>query len=306
MTKKHSFEFVYNYFKEQKCELLETEYINARTKMKYECKCKNESKITFDNFKNGVRCKICQNNLMKHTYKFVYNYFKQQDCELLETEYINNETKMKYRCKCDNQAEITFGHFQSGVRCMKCSGSEQLTYDFVYNYFKEQSCHLLETEYINNSIKMKYICECKNEAFITFNGFKTGHRCNLCKYKTQKKLFNWLKENFINYTIKNEMKFEWAKTEKSYLRYDFYITELNLIIELDGKQHFEQVSNWSSPEEQQINDNFKNKLANKNGYRMIRICQQIVLRDKENWDNQLKNAIENTSQLIKIGSIYNI
>jgi Tfp pilus assembly ATPase PilU len=42
------------------------------------------------------------------------------------------------------------------------------------------------------------------------------------------------------------------------------------------------------------------------GYRMIRICQKIVLADKENWENQLKNAINSEEELIKIGSIYKI
>lgn len=32
-------------------------------------------------------------------------------------------------------------------------------------------------------------------------------------------------------------------------------------LELDGQQHFIQISNWESPEETQENDNFKNKLA---------------------------------------------
>ena len=35
---------------------------------------------------------------MKFTYEYVYNYFKEQKCKLLETEYINSSTKMKYKC----------------------------------------------------------------------------------------------------------------------------------------------------------------------------------------------------------------
>jgi very-short-patch-repair endonuclease len=78
----------------------------------------------------------------------------------------------------------------------------------------------------------------------------------------------------------------------------------NIIIELDGKQHFEQVSNWQSPEENKINDSLKNKLANDNGYRMIRICQEIVLNDLEDWEIQLINSITTENTLINIGSVY--
>lgn len=42
----------------------------------------------------------------------------------------------------------------------------KLTYEFVKQYFKEQKCELLETEYINANTKMKYVCVCKNESYI--------------------------------------------------------------------------------------------------------------------------------------------
>jgi very-short-patch-repair endonuclease/predicted SPOUT superfamily RNA methylase MTH1 len=305
-TEKYTYEDIYNYFKEKGCELLETEYINVNTKMKYICVCENKSEITFSNFQRGSRCIKCSGN-EKLTYEYVYNFFKKQNCELISNEYINANTLMKYICECGHKSKITFGSFQRGTRCMKCSGNEKLTYEYVYNFFKKQNCELLDTKYINAITKMQYICKCQNKAFTTFNNFQQGHKCNFCKHKTQTKIFNWLKKHFPNYTIENEKVFTWSKTEKSYLRYDFYIQPLNIIIELDGEQHFKQVSNWSSPEEQQKNDNLKNTLAIENGYKIIRICQQIVWNDKEDWENQLKKSINvNVNEkLIKIGSIYN-
>jgi len=308
-NRKHTIESVSKYFKDQGCELLATEYINARSKMKYICKCGNESEITFDSFKNGVKCMKCSGS-EKFTYNFVQNFFKEQECQLLETKYINSKTKMKYRCKCKNESQITFKDFKNGQRCMECAlkiiKNQKYIFDDVYNYFKLQDCELLSKEYKSCNLKLEYKCICLHISTITFSKFLNGQRCNNCKYKTQLKLFNWLKQYYSNYTIQNEIKFEWAKTEKSYLRYDFYITELNLIIELDGKQHFEQVSNWSSPEKQQINDNLKNKLALSQGYKMIRICQQIVWNELEDWEKHLLQAINSKEELIKIGSVYKI
>jgi hypothetical protein len=37
---------------------------------------------------------------------------------------------------------------------------------------------------------------------------------------------------------------------------------------------------------------------------MIRICQEIVLNDIEDWDYQLINAIKNNETIIRIGKIY--
>ena len=183
MTVKFTYEDVYNYFKELKCELLETEYINCKTQMKYRCKCGNESKINFDSFKNkrGQGCIKCVGK-EKHNIKSVKETFKKHNCELLETEYINNSTKMKYRCKCGNESQITFQHFQKGVRCMKCSGNERLTYENVKIYFEEQNCELLETEYINAKTKMKYRCKCNNIDYVNYDNFVNGCRCNTCRW----------------------------------------------------------------------------------------------------------------------------
>lgn len=129
--------------------------------------------------------------------------------------------------------------------------------------------------------------------------------CPYCKNKTELKLLNWLKEK--QFKIKKQVIFEWAKNK----RYDFLLEDYKIIIELDGRQHFKQVSNWGSPEHNKKNDELKNKLANENGYKIIRICQEIVFYEKEAWENKLFNMINNliNSNVIsinKIGSIYNL
>jgi hypothetical protein len=179
MPKKLTFEFVNKYFQEHNCELLETEYINSKTKMKYICKCGNNSDIIFSSFQTGNRCRTCSGS-EKLTIEFVKEEFKKQDCELLESIYINNKTKMKYRCSCGNNSEIIFNSFLRGRRCSKCGGSEKLTFDFVKEEFKKQNCTLLENDYINSSTNMKYNCSCGNESYITWDSFKQGIRCQKC------------------------------------------------------------------------------------------------------------------------------
>lgn len=53
------FEDVKKHFSDNGCELLETNYVNAHTLMNYKCICGAESRIVFDSFKNGNRCKDC-------------------------------------------------------------------------------------------------------------------------------------------------------------------------------------------------------------------------------------------------------
>lgn len=125
---------------------------------------------------------------VKFTYEDVYNYFTEQKCELLETEYINSSTKMKYKCICKNISFIFFSKFKQGQRCKKCNGKETYTYEYVTNFFQKQDCKLLETEYINNITNMNYICKCGNINNIKFSQFKNDKKCQNCLKNTLTKL----------------------------------------------------------------------------------------------------------------------
>lgn len=181
--------YIEQFFEEHGCKLLEKEYINNSTKMKYICSCGNISKISFANFQQGYRCKKCgtkrATNKTRCSLEHIEQYFKDHGCELMEKEYIKNSVKMRYRCKCENISEISFASFRKGSRCIKCSGSEKHTYKFVKQYFKDQGCELLEKEYKNNHYKMKYKCECGNISKISLNCFKKGQRCRKCANKKQ-------------------------------------------------------------------------------------------------------------------------
>ena len=114
-----------------------------------------------------------------------------------------------------------------------------------------------------------------------------------------------MKENF-NYDIIHDRSFEWCSNNTKPKRYDFIIEELKCIIELDGDQHFKQVSNWDSPENQLKNDIFKNQKAMENGYTMIRVYQPDIFKRDPETILKLILSIHRyrEPQLICIGEIY--
>ena len=84
-------------------------------------------------------------------------------------------------------------------------------------------------------------------------------------------------------------------TGRRQYRYDFLITLKNnktLIIELDGEQHFIQVSNWKTPFEQQIKDKYKEFKSRQHNIPLVRCLQVDVYKDCNNWDTHLQNAID--------------
>lgn len=79
----------------------------------------------------------------KYTYEFVFNYFNDRKCILLEKEYKSNTTKMKYICSCGRESTTRLSHFMKGYRCgcqnkfnslkhgHSCTGKKSTEY---YNY----------------------------------------------------------------------------------------------------------------------------------------------------------------------------
>ena len=128
-----------------------------------------------------------------------------------------------------------------------------------------------------------------------------GRGCSSCVWKTEGKLYDTLKSKYP--TIQRQFKADWCKN-KTYLPFDLCIEEDKTIIELDGGQHFIQVSNWSSPEHQFQNDIYKQKCANENGYSVIRLLQEDVLYDRYDWCKKIYHAIEEIKNSDEPKNIY--
>lgn len=64
-------------------------------------------------WKKGIR-------KQKYTYEEVLSLFRKRGCELLSTEYINNNSPLKYRCSCGNEAWTRLRTFNQGKLCRQC------------------------------------------------------------------------------------------------------------------------------------------------------------------------------------------
>jgi very-short-patch-repair endonuclease len=89
--------------------------------------------------------------------------------------------------------------------------------------------------------------------------------------KGEKSVMKFLENNNIKYI--REYKFQDCKNI-NYLRFDFYLPDYNLLIEYDGKQHFNSINIWGGLEglkKRKLNDEIKNKYCKKNGIPLLRI-----------------------------------
>jgi very-short-patch-repair endonuclease len=144
--------------------------------------------------------------------------------------------------------------------------------------------------------KFHFICnECNNSFESMINNVTSvinSTWCPTCKNKTEGIFLNWFIETYSDGLIEHQPKFDWCRNPDTnrYFPFDFVVEDLNLIIEIDGEQHFSQISNWDSPEKTFEYDKYKMKMAMENGYSIIRILQKNIWNDIDNWETKFNDV----------------
>jgi hypothetical protein len=121
--KKEMFEFVKNEFAKKGYIILSTEYITNRIKLSYKCShCNNINSMNWNKFQQNRECPYCKKNA-KPNIEQVAQLFIDRNLELLSTEYINNHTKLDYKCKkCDTIHSVKWNSLKdSGSGCPTCA-----------------------------------------------------------------------------------------------------------------------------------------------------------------------------------------
>jgi 5-methylcytosine-specific restriction endonuclease McrA len=191
---KFSFEAVKKTFEERGCKLLETEYQNDRTQLRYLARCGHERTSTFNNFVRGKGdlCRQCrykkngdQRALGEEKIKAA---FEAEGCRVLNFGFRTNTDAVRYIALCGHENVSDYAHFisqKAGRVCNACSKSIRYQYDYVRERFEEEGCELLETEYRNCKTKMRYVAQCGHESTITFDAFlnseRGSKRCRNCQ-----------------------------------------------------------------------------------------------------------------------------
>jgi very-short-patch-repair endonuclease len=165
--------------------------------------------------------------------------------------------------------------------------------------------NLLSRQIFNSSHnKYNFECEQKHKFSKMISNIIKKSWCPYCVNKTEQILFDKLNPIYTN--LQQQYRIDWCKSDTTYKYYpfDFVLEEQKIIIELDGRQHFEQVRNWDNPDKTQERDKYKMKQANNNGYSVIRLLQEDVYYDTYQWLEELKINIEKIITESKVQNIF--
>lgn len=118
----------------------------------------------------------------------------------------------------------------------------------------------------------------------------SGYWCPYCKKKTEAILNAFLEEE---YPIKKQARFDWCRFSETnnIMPFDVMRKDYPILIELDGNQHFTQISNWGTPENIQKKDVEKIQLSVQNGYSIIHLPQEDLWHHRYDWKSALQEMM---------------
>lgn len=268
-------------------------YINSRTKI--EIFCKEHDRIFYQIPNNHIQgrtgCTECEKIVFKQSRSINNKKFIEQakathgdKYNYTLVNYLNWKTKVKIICKKHGIFEqIPLGHKQ-GQGCPKCKAEKaSLTFrsskdDFVAKATKVHNNKYSydKTLYSNNSTKIAITCPVHGDFHQLPAVHLRGSGCQSCmQSKGEIKVKNYLEDKNIFYEPRK--KFCECRYKKP-LFFDFFLPQYNIVIEFDGRQHFEPVQfsrdslkNEKSFKIGKIRDRIKDLFCKNNHIKMIRI-----------------------------------
>lgn len=254
---------------------------NNHTSKRQGCqKCTNELKSKIQS--QGIE-KFLEKSKKIHGEKYLYT----------EVEYHNVNTPVTIKCpKHGNFSQRPFNHLQ-GSGCPKC-GRESITSDTIK--FIEKTTKVHDNRYNYDKVnytgalnKVTITCPIHGDFSQTPNDHLKGTGCPDCSESKGEKHIAELLTN-KNITFIRQKTFEDCKGKFRKLLFDFYLPEYNILIEYDGRQHFEAFDFFGGDvglQRVKLHDKIKNEYADKNNIKLIRIkyttqldgFQEILLKE---------------------------
>lgn len=120
-------------------------------------------------------------------------------------------------------------------------------------------------------------CDCGKDIDVAVSNLLRQHTLSCgCRHRSKWEVFigNYLNTLNINYVTEHRFKNCTNLKGSDTLPFDFYIKDLNAVIEYDGLHHYEPVVGWGGDEKFKItqeNDKIKNNYCKNNGIRLLRI-----------------------------------
>ena len=277
------------------------DYVNNKTKIKHKCqKCNAIYSQRPDHHLKGNGCKRCaleytatltRISKTRHEYEL---YCKKHGYDLPLSGFTKSSDYIEFRCNnCGKLYTQRVSSHNSGCSCQICANKKNNSYRNSLKTRKQYRQYIKECEYrnldppiedyVNSNTKINHKCR-KGHVYPQLpSSHLSGVGCPICKEsKGERFIRTYLDKHNIKYIPQKRFK---DLKDKTYLSYDFYLPNYNILIEYQGTQHYSQNEYFGGIKgfkKQQYHDKLKREYAKNNGYKLLELHYSLDTQDKIN------------------------
>ncbi|MGL5713319.1 MAG: hypothetical protein ACRCX7_07110 [Cetobacterium sp.] len=242
-------EYISNFIKDFMYEVAEgEEYLDSKTPIKFICKeCSSVFYRRWGNIQNSLnsKCPICSrgdgNANTRKTIDEVKSALKDKDLEVLSESISGVYDKILVRCvRCGIEYNTVVRDAMKSKGCKHCTKykphKNKKDVSFVLNLVEGRFDILNIEKYKNMLTKLKFRCKKGHEWETTTKAISLGHGCPACNISKGEQYVRGTLSGFGVY-FKEQYSYQDCKY-KNVLRFDFYIPNINTLIEVQGTQHY--------------------------------------------------------------------
>lgn len=273
-------------------EILSKEYINNNTKINCKCKkCEYEWQTITKTLLRGNNCPQCSGNIRLNINSLKDNI--RDDVEILSTEYKNNHSKLKCKCKnCNNEWETSAKCLLKKRGCPKCGAIKSAeSKRFTLCNIKDRVSVILPNieilrskEYKNTHDRINCKCvKCGKEWKPQAYSLLQGKGCPRCAKKESK-----IEVAFLSH-------FKGWQKDRSILNgkeLDAYFKDKKVAIEVNGMF-------WHSEEQGKDRDYHlqKTKGCEAQGIKLFHFFDSELVEKQDICESMINNALGNTTKI---------
>lgn len=255
-----------------KFDLSKVVYTNTNTKIIIGCPDHGEVTVSAGQFKRSkYGCPYCggTKNLTQEMFSKLIPEKHKQEYDLSKILYETRQSYITVGCKLHGDFDIIADNFVIGQGCPKCryiksANSKRGNIEDILESFREIHNDKYKYEQIEPyesrlKTRIKIICPNHGDFIQPIDRHYNGHGCPTCSSSKGELLVEkiLIKHNIIYEKEKVFLDCRNHLTNKP-LRFDFYLSEINVCIEYNGRQHYEEIPDFFDPlEDTQYRDKIK-------------------------------------------------
>ncbi len=276
------------------------EYINSKRKGIIICPIHGDFLQEPTSHMRGTGCPGCFGNTFYNTEKFIKeaneihkNYYSYDN-----SIYCTMKNKIIITCPIHGNFNQTPEHHLKGYKCKECADRSYSKKEFIdkANKIHDHEFDYSEVSFLTIREKIKITCK-KHGIFLQRgDSHLSGCKCPKCKKesKGEKNIRLFLENNNLNFECQKKFDSCFNPKTNYKLPFDFYLPDLNLLVEYDGPQHFHSISFFGGEEKLKsriINDEVKNEFACKNEINLLRIDYKQIKNIEKILNNYITNSL---------------